>query len=150
VFTVLEVSDFAIIVLAVVFAAGAAAAFARLRPADPDQLVLRVEHKLDLIMTHLGLDYATSLHGFWQDLANDPTRRVSAIKAYREQHGVGLAKAKWAVEEYVREHGGRAIAAAPAATSGDAGTLPRPAGRDVGRPGTGAPADPLGQAWEDG
>jgi ribosomal protein L7/L12 len=39
----------------------------------------------------------------WQELAADPSRKISAIKAYREEHGVGLAEAKRAVEEYMQK-----------------------------------------------
>jgi hypothetical protein len=38
----------------------------------------------------------------WQDLARVPARRTEAIKAYREEHGVGMAEAKRAVEDYLR------------------------------------------------
>jgi hypothetical protein len=39
--------------------------------------------------------------GAWQELANDPGQKINAIKAYREQHDVGLAEAKKAVEDYI-------------------------------------------------
>lgn len=41
--------------------------------------------------------------GNWQELAADPSRKISAINAYRELHGVGLAEAKRAVEAYVQK-----------------------------------------------
>jgi ribosomal protein L7/L12 len=34
-------------------------------------------------------------------LADDPARKIEAIKAYREETGAGLAKAKAAVEAYI-------------------------------------------------
>ena len=37
----------------------------------------------------------------WQELANNPALKISAIKAYRELHGVPLAEAKTAVEHYI-------------------------------------------------
>ena len=100
-FAVLEVFDFAIIAaLILVFAGGGAAARAYLRPKDRDRL-RRVEHKLDLILTHLGIDYVKLAKGEWQELADDPTRKIEAIRVYREQHGGGLAEAKKAVEDYI-------------------------------------------------
>jgi hypothetical protein len=60
---------------------------------------------LDLILTHLGIDYVPPPKAAWQELADDPARKISAIKAYREQHGVGLAEAKRAVEDYLEGRG---------------------------------------------
>jgi hypothetical protein len=96
---VLELSDFLLIGLIVVLFAGGATASAYLRPADRRRLA-HIEDKLDLIMTHLGLDYSPPPRAAWQELAADPARKVAAIKAYREEHGVGLAEAKRAVEQY--------------------------------------------------
>jgi hypothetical protein len=96
---VLELSDFLIIGVLLILVAGAAASV-YFRPADRDRL-RRVEHKLDLVMTHLGLDYTPPAKTAWQDLADDPSRRIPAIKAYRDEHGVGLAEAKRAVEDYI-------------------------------------------------
>ena len=100
-FAVLELSDFGIILLIVAVFSGGAAATVYLRPADRSRLE-RVEHKLDLIMTHLGLDYSPPPKAGWQEIAADPSRKIEAIKAYREQHGVGLAEAKAAVEAYIK------------------------------------------------
>jgi len=56
-FAVLDFSDFAgILAIVALFSAGGAAARVYLQPADRDRLE-RTEHKLDLILTHLGLDY---------------------------------------------------------------------------------------------
>jgi hypothetical protein len=100
-FAVLDVGDFAIIALLIlVLASGGAAATTYLRPADRKRLQ-RIEHKLDLILTHLGIDYVPPARAAWQQLADDPTQKIAAIKAYREQHGVGLAEAKKAVEDYI-------------------------------------------------
>jgi hypothetical protein len=99
-FAVLEFGDFALIALLImIFAGGGAAASAYLRPRDRRRLE-RIEHKLDLILTHLGIEYAPPVKATWQQLADDPGRKIEAIKAYREQHGGGLADAKRAVEEY--------------------------------------------------
>jgi hypothetical protein len=102
IFAVLELSDFAVILLIVAVFSGGAAATAYARPPASDRLE-RVEHKLDLILTHLGLDYTPPPKAPWQELAADPSRKIAAIKAYREQHGAGLAEAKRAVEEYMRQ-----------------------------------------------
>jgi ribosomal protein L7/L12 len=94
-------SDFALIaaMLAVV-AGGRAAASAYLPPAERDKLQ-RVEQKLDLILAHLGIDYVPPSKASWQELADDPKQKINAIRAYREEHGVGLAEAKKAVEDYI-------------------------------------------------
>jgi hypothetical protein len=101
---VLEMMDFLIIVIIVAIFTGGAAADRYLRHGGSIWRRLeRVEHKLDLILTHLGLDYTSSPNRIWQELAADPTRKIAAIKAYREFHGVGLAEAKRAVEEYIEK-----------------------------------------------
>ncbi len=100
-FAVLEFYDYAIIaVLILLFARGRAAASAYLRPAERVRY-LRIEHKLDLILTHLGIEYVPPPKAAWQELADDPARKIEAIKVYREQTGVGLAVAKKAVEDYI-------------------------------------------------
>ncbi len=103
-FAVLEFSDFAIIALIFILFGGGAAASFYLRPAAQARLQ-RIEHKLDLIMTHLGLDYTPPPKTAWQELADEPARKIEAIKVYREQHGVGLAEAKRAVEDYMQGRG---------------------------------------------
>jgi hypothetical protein len=89
------------IILIVLLTGGGAKILGALRPADQDRL-RRIEHRLDLILTHLGIDYVPPPKAAWQDLADDPGRKIAAIKAYREQHGVGLAEAKQAVEDYIQ------------------------------------------------
>jgi hypothetical protein len=104
-FAVLEFSDFVIIaVLILLFAGGGAAASAYLRPAERDRLQ-RVEHKLDLVLTHLGIEYIPPPKAGWQELADDPARKIEAVKVYREQHGAGLFEAKKAVEDYIAGRG---------------------------------------------
>jgi hypothetical protein len=100
-FAVLEFGDYAIIaVLILLFAGGGAAASKYLRQADRDRLQ-RIEHKMDLILTHLGIEYVPPPKPAWQELADDPARTIEAIKVYREETGVRLAEAKKAVEEYI-------------------------------------------------
>jgi hypothetical protein len=98
---ILDFSDFAIIGLIVLgLSAGGAAAKVYLRPPDRDRLE-RIEQKLDLILAHLGLAYDPPPRAKWQELAADPAGKIAAIKAYQEEHGVDLAEAKRAVEEYM-------------------------------------------------
>lgn len=101
-FAVLEFTDFAIIAAIVaVLAGGTAAARSYFRPADRERLA-RVEQKIDLLLTHSGLDYTPPAKAAWQALADEgPTRKIAAIKAYREETGAGLAEAKQAVEDYI-------------------------------------------------
>ncbi len=37
-----------------------------------------------------------------KEAANDPDRKIEAIKLFREETGAGLAEAKMAVEQYIR------------------------------------------------
>jgi ribosomal protein L7/L12 len=102
-FAVLEFSDFVIIAAIVFVLAGGTVAATRTNfgPANRDRFV-RVEQKLDLLLTHAGLDYTPAPKAAWQALADEgPARKIAAIKAYREEYGGGLAEAKRAVEEYV-------------------------------------------------
>jgi hypothetical protein len=104
-FAILDFGDFAIIALLILILAGGAAASTYLRPVDRDHLQ-RIEHKLDLILTHLGIDYVPPpSKTAWQGLADDPMQKIAAIKAYREQNGAGLAEAKKAVEDYIQGQG---------------------------------------------
>jgi hypothetical protein len=105
-FAVLDFADYAIIaVLILIFAGGGAAATsAYRRPVDPERL-RRIEDKLDLILTNFGIDYVPPPKTTWQQLADDPTQKIQAIKAYREETGVGLAEAKAAVEAYIDGRG---------------------------------------------
>lgn len=101
----LEFGDYALLaLLIVVLTGGGAAATAYLRPADRERL-RRIEHKLDLILTHLGIEYVAPARAAWQQLADDPVQKIAAVKAYREEKGVGLAEAKKAVEDYVEGRG---------------------------------------------
>jgi hypothetical protein len=63
-FAVLELSDFLILGILLILITGAAASV-YFRPADRDRLQ-RVEGKLDLILTHLGLEYTPPPKATWQ------------------------------------------------------------------------------------
>ena len=60
-----------------------------------------VERKLNLVLTHLGIDpnahVAPSDHVM--SLAADPRKRIKAIKAYREQTGAGLREAAAVIDK---------------------------------------------------
>ena len=70
----------------------------------------RLEAKLDLILKHLGLEYIdpATTGGLSEEvkaLADDPARKTAAIKLLREQTGLGLREAKYAVEAYMAGRG---------------------------------------------
>jgi ribosomal protein L7/L12 len=78
--------------------------FGAFTPGDASRL-RRVEEKLDLILTRLGIEYVdtapeNNLSEQVRDLA-DRGEKIPAIKAYREQTGAGLAEAKRVVEAYL-------------------------------------------------
>ena len=64
----------------------------------------RVERRLNLLLRHFNIDPAAGspLSERVKGLADDPARKIEAIKAYREETGAGLAEAKAAVEAYIR------------------------------------------------
>jgi ribosomal protein L7/L12 len=63
----------------------------------------RVERKLNALLRHSGIDAAegSPLSDRVKALADDPARKIEAIKVYREETGAGLAEAKAAVEAYI-------------------------------------------------
>ena len=76
-----------------------------MRPPDRKRLE-QVEQRLDLILTHLGIEDVPLPRTSWQVLADDPGQKIAAVKEYREQHAVGLAKAMNAVEDYIEGRNG--------------------------------------------
>jgi ribosomal protein L7/L12 len=60
----------------------------------------RLERKLDLLLANLGIEAPADGMDHIRDLAASGNK-IGAIKAYREATGVGLAKAKAAVERGV-------------------------------------------------
>jgi hypothetical protein len=95
--------DFWVIGL-LIFFVGAGVVASVLRGSAVPERLQRVERKLDLIMTHLGIDYVPPPIPTWQELAVDPAQRIAAIKLYRQQHKVGLVEAKNAVDDYLETH----------------------------------------------
>ena len=63
----------------------------------------RIERKLNALLRHHGVDPTRGLplSDRVKQLADDPTRKIEAIKVYREETGEGLAEAKKAVEAYI-------------------------------------------------
>jgi hypothetical protein len=91
-FAVLDFWDFfwiwCIVSLAVFLYAGGRAAYARFQPSDAARL-RRIEAKADLILSKLGLEYedTTAPGGLSEEvkaIADDPARKIDAIKLHRE------------------------------------------------------------------
>src|SRR5690349_9445205 len=63
----------------------------------------RVDRKLIALLQHINVpfDEFPALSERVKELARDPTRKIEAIKVYREETGVGLADAKDAVEAFM-------------------------------------------------
>ena len=97
--TTLSFSDFAIIAwLVIVF--GGAAAYTTRRAVD----LRRIERKLDALIKHHGISVPPqeSMSEEVQRLARDPAQKIAAIKLHREQTGLGLAKAKADIEDFIK------------------------------------------------
>ncbi|MFI6563837.1 ribosomal protein L7/L12 [Streptomyces sp. NPDC050534] len=90
----MDILGLSLIILLVLFGIGSI----ENRISRQDKRVARVEHKLDLILDHLGLREPEP----WSDevgaLLRDG-RKIEAIKVYREATGAGLKEAKEAVEK---------------------------------------------------
>ena len=101
-FAVLEFSDYGIVALIVILSGTACAS---LRATDAGRLA-HVERKIDAILRHLNIDYVdpASMEGLSEEvqmLANDPAKKIQAIKLHRELTGLGLKDAKDAVEAHI-------------------------------------------------
>jgi ribosomal protein L7/L12 len=106
---VLEFNDYAIIAGIVIVFAGGAAYTAR-----PAINLLKLElqmrdlqQKVDALLKHQGVVMPvpppSDLSPQVELLARDPSQKIAAIKAYREEHpGVGLAEAKLKIEEFYK------------------------------------------------
>jgi ribosomal protein L7/L12 len=102
---ILEFWDFVTIATVISVLAGGWAASGALRPSEVARL-RRIETKLDLVLKHLGLEYKdpATPGGLSEDvraLAEDPLKKIQAIKLHREQTGVSLREAKDAVEAFM-------------------------------------------------
>jgi ribosomal protein L7/L12 len=99
----MELVDYGIV--AGIVAVFGAAGQATVRAAEAARLA-RLEAKLDALLRHSNVSYVdpASPEGLSEEvksLANDPTKRIEAIKLLREQTGLGLKDAKDAVDRYV-------------------------------------------------
>ena len=63
----------------------------------------RIERKINLLLQHHNLDplQGRPLSDRVKQLADDPAKKIQAIKAYREETGASLAEAKEVVETYI-------------------------------------------------
>ena len=61
----------------------------------------RIDRQLGLLMKQAGTD-PFEASDLVKELARDPTRKIHAIKALREETGLGLAEAKTVVEDLAR------------------------------------------------
>ena len=62
-----------------------------------------LERRLNLLLRHFNIDTApgSQLSERVRRLADDPARKIEAIKVYRDETRAGLAEAKAAVEAYI-------------------------------------------------
>ena len=99
-FAILEIADYIILVLMFLVFTGSSA-YAALRPRDRARL-FRLERKLDAVIKHLNIDVSQldAISDVAKRLA-DQGEKIQAIKAHREQTGLGLADAKDDVEAYM-------------------------------------------------
>ena len=105
---VLEVADYIIISMLFVFCVylSTANVFVVVGKRSVEVLRLsRLERKVDAILGHLNIEFAdpTSPEGLSRDvqlLADDPNKKIEAIRLHREETGLGLKDAKLAVEAY--------------------------------------------------
>ncbi len=70
---------------------------------DTKARIGRIERKLNALLRHHGVDptQGLALSDRVKELAGDPTRKIEAIKVYREETGAGLKEAKDAVEAFI-------------------------------------------------
>jgi hypothetical protein len=104
-FAVLDFWDFFWIWVIVIVFAGGREAYSYFTPPGAAR-IRRLEAKLDLILKHLGLEHKdpTTPGGLSEEvkaLADDPARKIAAIKLHRKQTGLSLKEAKDAVEAYL-------------------------------------------------
>ena len=108
-FAVLKFSDFfwfwVIMTTVITLAFLLRAIFSGFQPSQAHRL-RRIEAKLDLILRELKLDYKDSVtpDGISEEvkaLADDPVRRIEAIKLHHAQTGIGLMEARLVIEAYL-------------------------------------------------
>jgi Ribosomal protein L7/L12 C-terminal domain len=70
---------------------------------DTTARIGRIERKLNALLRHHGVDptQGLPLSDQVKEIAGDPSRKIEAIKVYREETGAGLKEAKDAVEAFI-------------------------------------------------
>ncbi|MFL5330094.1 MAG: ribosomal protein L7/L12 [Gemmataceae bacterium] len=66
--------------------------------------VARVDRKLTLLLKEMNISLEDAVPGISErvkEIARDPSRKIEAIKAYREETGAGLKESKDAVEAWI-------------------------------------------------
>jgi hypothetical protein len=65
--------------------------------------VARVDRKLNLILRQMNIsfDEFAVLSDRVKELAREPSRKIEAIKVYRDETGAGLAEAKDTIEAFI-------------------------------------------------
>ncbi len=70
--------------------------------AATEERLRRIEDKLNVLLTHLEIDYAPRVKERWERLA-EGNNVSQAIKEYRDAHSVSLAEAKKVVAQYLAD-----------------------------------------------
>ena len=70
--------------------------------ARSQERLARMERKLNAVLRHFAIDPVSgiALSDRVKELARDPSKKIEAIKALREETGTSLVAAKTAVEDY--------------------------------------------------
>ncbi|EPD56180.1 MULTISPECIES: ribosomal protein L7/L12 [Streptomyces] len=89
----MDILGLALIILLVLFGIGSI----ENRISRQDKRMARVEHKLDLVLDHLGLSEPEPWSAEIDALLREG-KKIQAIKVYREATGAGLKEAKEAVD----------------------------------------------------
>ena len=106
---VLEFGDYAIIACIVIVFAGGAAFGARseVNLLHVQRQLDELRQRLDALLKHQGIVLPPPPHSDLspelQSMARDPSRKIAAIKRYREEHpATGLSEAKERIERFAR------------------------------------------------
>ena len=104
---VLEFTDFLLLGVLIYLLMGGTAVASRRSAGDAaaEERLCRMEDKLNVLLTHMGIDYVPRTKERWQRLA-DESNQEKAAEEYSEAHSVPLEEAKRVVEQYVADHRG--------------------------------------------
>lgn len=67
----------------------------------------RIENALRLVLERMEIEIPSQLSDRVKELANDPNRKIEAIKLHREETKSSLKDAKEAIEDYLNSYGDR-------------------------------------------